>query len=89
MTPKEFPYTDWMTLKEWKQFKQNYENEEGAINIKEFLLNIVSLNIRFETMIAAAFTWGDTAQGGKYWYTISNRAGIQESCKKCGNKVDN
>ena len=73
MTAQEFRYTNYMTLKEWKQFKVNYENYRYNIHksIKGFLER--GNNKSFLLLVDFAFNWEETPEGHVYWWKISNR----------------
>ena len=60
-------------LKEWKQFKVNYENDRDNRNmsIKSFLE--IGNNGSFLLLVDFAFNWEETPEGHVYWYKISER----------------
>ena len=71
MTAQEFKYTNYMTLKEWKQFKVNYDKYWEDNPIKDYLIrkNLDS----FARFISCAFPWKITPEGIEYWKKISLR----------------
>ena len=73
MTAQEFRYTHYMTLKEWKQFKKNYENDgdNKNISIKEYIE--FYNNSSFGLFISLAFEWKNTPEGYEYWDNIYYR----------------
>ena len=73
MTAEEFKYTNYMTLEEWKQFKENYYNDEDSKDepIKIFLERMN--NDSFYNLINISFTWWNTPQHHTYWEMISKR----------------
>ncbi len=75
MTSADFPYTDYMTLEEWKLFVENY----GKYNFKYLNHNIQikeymnGQHKSFFWFICYAFLWSSTKQGHNHWAAISNR----------------
>jgi hypothetical protein len=66
-----------MTLKEWKQFVENYNKHNevigSSLSINDYLLYYETVS--FYDFIEDAYTWADTPkkQGYKYWEKIANR----------------
>lgn len=71
MTPKDFKYTHYMTLKEWEEWEVNFTKHYKGTDIsKDYMLD----NERnFERIISASFLWKSTPQGFDYWNKISQR----------------
>ncbi len=73
LTGKNYPYTHYMTLREWKWFKKEYYacdwNRHTPIGsyLKQFAMK------SFYSLVTNAFQWSETVYGRKYWDDISNR----------------
>ena len=79
MTAKEFPFTNYMYLHEWREFKENYYNERSATaanqhkTIGQYLRDNSDKSATFRWLIDGAFLWEFTPQGSYYWEQISKR----------------
>lgn len=87
LTAKTFKYTHYMTLEEWKQWKENFDKSPKYLRNKGEETVKGYLNIRedsFVSIILGGFNWFDTPQGHDYWYKISGRTSPinQKICKK-------
>ena len=84
LTAKTFKYTHYMTLEEWKQWKENFDNFKHRFDkyqsIKEFL---EERRGSFKMIIDNAFTWRKTPQGFKYWDEIYSRTSPINQKKPC------
>lgn len=76
MTAEEFPYTHYMTLKEWKRFVKNYKNRTPHfygvnLTLKDYLLEYSTMPFRL--IIIDAFRWDESPEGEDYWHKIYQR----------------
>ncbi len=79
LTGDNYPHTKMMTLKEWKEFVNNFNPTEpwhefigqNPTEIKEYLIKFNDLS--FYLLIRDAFGWANSTQGFDYWYEISER----------------
>lgn len=71
MTSDQYPYTNYMTLEEWKRFVKNFNNyfASTSASIKHHMIRSTS----FFTLINSAFSWRHTPEGHTYWDRISKR----------------
>jgi hypothetical protein len=71
MKSDQYPYTNYMTLKEWKKFVKNYKKYWGDQRpVKQHLLGPRSF---CELITRGAFVWRFTPEGHEYWNKISKR----------------
>lgn len=82
LTAKNFKYTHYMTLKEWIQWKKNFDNYKELTNRPKKYKDILSYD-SFHTIINQSFHWDKTPQGIDYWYEISNRTSPINQKKPC------
>ena len=67
-TGENYPWTNYMTLEEWKLFASNYNLSERTI--KEHLYNC---DESFIHLIYGAFVFALTPQGHDFWLNIAER----------------
>ena len=84
LTAKTFKYTHYMTLEEWKQWKENFDNcKEQYLSVKEYFNQYWTKS--FCSFIQGSFVWSQTPQQGECWSKIANRRkpiNQKKPCKK-------
>jgi hypothetical protein len=83
LTAKNFKYTHYMTLEEWKQWKENFDNQPDNKGRK--YKDVLFKYDNFWHIIADSFFWSTTpkVQGGEYWAKIANRTSPINQNKPC------
>ena len=80
---KGYEYVHYMTLKEWKQWEENFRNDginkQYDVSIKRFLKEEF---FEFYRFIAWSFVGQETPQGRDYWKIISERTKPLTQCKE-------
>lgn len=85
LTAKNFKYTHYMTLEEWKQWKENFDAHNKKWNSIRTTKTFISDRVgSFKMIIDDAFSWHQTPQKSDYWKEIYGRTSPinQKICKK-------